>query len=135
MTAATLPTTKSGVAISRRMSSARVARSIARTRGLTASYRPPVLRSSSMPESRVVSLAEVNTLAPAGTSSRTRPRAAATSSRISTVKPCSFSAVAARSRLSAGAAAVNGVMVPPAGSCHNEAVGFVRTMTRQHRGM
>ena len=45
MTAATLPTMTSGLASSRRISSAAVARSMARTRGLMASYRPLVLMS------------------------------------------------------------------------------------------
>ncbi|MDX2680557.1 hypothetical protein [Streptomyces soliscabiei] len=43
MTAATLLTTNSGPATSLQISSAPVARSMARTRGLTASYRPPAL--------------------------------------------------------------------------------------------
>src|SRR6185437_7747438 len=120
--AATLPTLTSGLAISRRMSSAPVTRSMARTRGLTASYRPLVLMSFSMPDKRRVSLAPVNTLAPSGISSLTRTRAAATSSRISTVKPWALSAAAARSRLGAGAgstyipAVVAVVMVPPGGN-------------------
>lgn len=66
VSAATLPTTTSGLASSRRMSSALLRRSMARMRGLTAWYRPLVLMSSSMPDKRRVSLAAVNTLAPSG---------------------------------------------------------------------
>src|SRR6266568_1451360 len=90
-----------------------------RLRVLTASYRPLVLMSSSMPDRRRVSLAPVNTLAPSGIRSLMRVRAAAASSRISTVKPGAVSAAAARSRRSAGAGSMNSVagigvvMVPP----------------------
>src|SRR6266568_4240232 len=55
VTAATLPTATSGLASRRRMSSAWVARSMARTRGRTAWYRPLELMSSSMPDRRRVS--------------------------------------------------------------------------------
>ena len=78
-----------------------------------------VLMSASMPDRRRVSLAPVNTVAPSGIRSLTRVRAAAASSRISTVKPCAVSASAVRSRRRAGAGPVNGgagigvVMVPP----------------------
>ncbi len=93
---------------------------MARTRGLTASYRPPVLMSSSMPDSRRVSLAPVSTLAPSGSSPSTRARAAATSSRISTAKPWARSAAATRSSRSADAGVVKdaagaGVAVAPDG--------------------
>ena len=102
------------------MSSAWVARSMARTRGLTASYRPLALTSASMPERRSVSLAAVNTLAPSGIRSPTRVRAAATSSRISTAKPCADSAAAARSSRAAGAGSAKdtggGACVPGAGA-------------------
>src|SRR6202035_253962 len=75
--------------------------------------------SASMPDRRRVSLAPVNTLAPSGTRSLTRVRAAAASSRISTAKLFSLNAAATRSRVSAGAGSVNDVagtevfMVPP----------------------
>lgn len=55
VTAATLLTTNSGLAASLRISSAPVARSMARERGLMASYWPIALMSSSMPDSRRVS--------------------------------------------------------------------------------
>jgi hypothetical protein len=95
---------------------------MASTRGLIASYRPLALMSASMPDRRRVSLAPVNTLAPWGIRARMRARAAATSSRVSTVKPCAVSAAAARSRRSAGAGPVQRkaglcvVMVSPPGS-------------------
>jgi hypothetical protein len=82
----------------------------ARTRGLTARYRPLVLMSSSMPDKQRVSLAPVNTLAPSGIRSLTRVRAAA-ASRISTANPGAVSAAAARSRRSAGAGSANSVAV------------------------
>jgi hypothetical protein len=63
-----------------------------RVRGLIARYRPLVLMSSSMPDRRRVSLAAVKTLAPSGIRSWMRVRAAAASSRISTVNPCDLSA-------------------------------------------
>ncbi len=66
MSAATLPAVVSGLAISRRIWSASVARSMASSRGLSAWYRPRPLMSASMPDSRKVSLAAVNTLAPSG---------------------------------------------------------------------
>src|SRR6266496_6713925 len=78
-----------------------------RLRALTASYRPLVLMSASMPDRRRVSLAPVNTLAPSGMRSLMRVRAVAASSRISTVKPCAVSAAAARSRVCAGAGSAN----------------------------
>ena len=71
-----------------------------------ASYRPPALMSSSMPDSRRVSLAPVSTLAPSGTRSLMRARAAAASSRISAAKPSARSAAAARSSCSAVAGSV-----------------------------
>src|SRR5689334_21332453 len=76
--------------------------------------------SSSMPDSRRVSLAPVNTLAPSGISSPMRARAAAASSRISTVKPCPVSAAAARSRTGSAAGSVYaaawiGVVIAPPG--------------------
>ena len=57
MAATTLLTTNSGLATSFLISSAPVARSMARMRGLMASYRPLALMSSSMPDSRRVWLA------------------------------------------------------------------------------
>lgn len=75
-----------------------------------ASYRPPALMSSSIPDRRSVSLAPVNTTAPSGISSLTRVRAAAASSRIAAVKPCAFSAAVARSRRWAGAGSANDVV-------------------------
>lgn len=71
-----------------------------------ASYRPPVLMSSSMPDSRRVSLAPVRTLAPSGTRSLMRARASAASSRISAAKPPARSAAATRSSRSAVAGSV-----------------------------
>src|ERR1035441_3017665 len=65
--------------------------------------------SSSMPDRRRVSLAPVNTLTPSGIRSLIRARAAAASSRISTVNPCALSAVAACSRCWAGAGSANDV--------------------------
>jgi hypothetical protein len=101
--AATLLTTNSGLATSFLISSAPVARSMVRMRGRMASYRPLALMSSSMPDSRSVSLAPVSTLAPSGIRSLMRPRAAAASSRISAAKPLARSADATRSSLSADA--------------------------------
>src|SRR6185437_10212230 len=92
--------------------------------------------SSSMPDSRRVSLAAVNTLAPSGIRSRTRARAAAASSRISTVKPCALSASAARSKRCAGAGSVNSavgvgvVMVPPGFVAGDVLVSAVRQRSR-----
>src|SRR3954469_15075154 len=83
--------------------------------------------SSSMPDSRRVSLAPVNTPAPSGISSRSRDRAAAVPSRISTVKPCSLSAAAVCCRRSSVTASANDVVGPDVvmkapvlvvGSCH-----------------
>jgi hypothetical protein len=128
VTAATLPTMTSGLASIRRISSRWVARSRARPRGRTASYRPLALMSSSMPDWRRVSLAPVSTLAPSGIRSLMRARAAAASSRISTAKFRAASAAAARSRRSAGAGSVNGragtevVMVPPELPCSRDDV-------------
>src|SRR5690349_21689984 len=109
----------SGVDIIRQILSRSQTRSMARPRVLTASYRPLVLMSASMPDRRRVSLAPVNTLAPSGIRSLMRVRAAVASSRISTVKPCAVSAAAARSRRGAGAGSANSaagigvVMMPP----------------------
>jgi hypothetical protein len=63
-----------------------------------------------MPDRRRVSLAPVNTVAPAGISSVMRARAVAASGRISTVNQCALRAAAARSRLCAGAGSVNGAV-------------------------
>src|SRR5262249_16379577 len=95
--------------ISRQISLSSLTRSMPWVRCLRASYRPLVLMSSSMPDRRRVSLAPVNTLAPSGIRSLTRLRAAAASSRISTVKPCAGSAAAARARRAAGAGSVSSV--------------------------
>src|SRR4030088_293131 len=99
----------SGQAIIRQISANWVVRSMVTLRALTDSYRPLLLMSSSMPDRRRVSLAPVNTLAPSGTRSLTRVRAAAASSRISTAKLFSLNAAATRSRVSAGAGSVNDV--------------------------
>src|SRR6266511_96817 len=122
----------SGLAISRQMSWASVARSMARVFDLIAWYRPLLLMSSSMPDRRRVSLAPVNTLAPSGIRSLRRVRAAASSSRISAAKLFAVSAAATRSRRSTGAGSVNGVagtevvMVPPGWSLDDVFVSAVR---------
>src|SRR5882757_3278634 len=129
VTAWTLPTMTSGLASSRQISVSWVARSMAWPRALMASYRPLALMSSSMPDTRSVSLAPVNTLAPSGMSSWTRARAAAASSRISTVKLCSRRAAAARSRLCVDAGSANevvGVLMVSPGSLDDGFVSVVR---------
>src|SRR5215467_889891 len=143
VTAWTLPTMTSGVDISRQISLRSLTRSRPWARCLRESYRPLVLMASSMPDRRRVSLAPVNTLAPSGIRSLMRLRAAAASSRISTVKPCAVSATAARSRRCAGAGSVNSVAavgvvtVPPGLVGGRRVVWFVllSSTTTQPPGM
>src|SRR5215472_5165473 len=95
--------------------------------------------SASMPDRRRVSLAPVNTLASSGIRSWMRVRAAAASSRISTVKPCAVSAAAARSRRCAGAGSANSAagigVVIGASWAGGVMAGFLIGTTTQPNGM